>query len=86
VHPELNFVQIVNAAVSPCYNNNPSYGILEFNDDLTIKSHTSRFFQLTEYEYFGSETWINYSSVNLGINLNQAASVRARTTSMLYNY
>jgi hypothetical protein len=49
VHPELNFVQIVNAAVSPCYNNNPSYGILEFNDNLTIKSHTSRFFQLTEY-------------------------------------
>jgi len=53
---------------------------------LTVKSFKSRFLQLTEYQYFGSETWVEYSSDSLGIDLNSAESVRARTTSMLYNY
>lgn len=75
--PDLNFVQIVSAAVSPIYYNNPSYSFLEFDDDVKVEDFSSRFFLINDYHHNGTLEWKDYSvAQSLGVDLNNARSVR----------
>ena len=77
-------MQVVQAAVSPVYSNNPSYGVLRL-DDLSYKivEYESYFLMLND----GATEWKVYKIMGeTGVDLNDAASVRAHDTSLLYNY
>lgn len=53
--PDAAVVQIIMPAVSPCYNNNPGFGILTIDDtDSSVDKFEFIFLQLEDFHRFGT--------------------------------
>lgn len=65
--------------MTPYYNNNPGYGILNIDDSsLKIEEFKFHFMQLEDYFRFEIVEFVEYDPAKLGgFDLNDASSVRA---------
>lgn len=88
VVPDLEIVQVIMPAVSPVYNNNPGYGLLNIDASTDkVESFKFTFLQLEEFARFGKYTYETYDPSTVGgFDYNDAKSVRAWSESLFYDF
>lgn len=65
--PDISIVQFITPSVTPYYNNNPGYGILNIDDSsLTVQDFIFHFMQLEDYHRFKVVAFVEYDPAKLG--------------------
>lgn len=61
VVPDIAIVQVISPAVSPIYNNNPGFGILDIDDSkVQVNNYVFTFMQLEDYQRYKVFSYQDY--------------------------